>query len=250
MDEIYRYGLTLVVSVFTRIIKWCRKMLFYLLMTSEEALLFIDVITSYISFAENALEGTSTYLQILFANTLDNYPGRFKLVVCSTISYIFGALVLLLFQETDRNTNTDIRSFCWKLLLIIVITALTEVSLNPSLVGMAERLERWIHFWPVFAFYLVAVGIYFSFDLLRSDAKFCYRNDPMCSAIFEVVFVIQIAVLKRYIVVATTARKRRLNSLESSTCIANRISWLSGQTRIPLRLKRKIGQATLALLHK
>ncbi|CAA2999034.1 Hypothetical predicted protein [Olea europaea subsp. europaea] len=112
-------------------------------MTSEEALLFIDVITSYISFAENALEGTSTYLQILFANTLDNYPGRFKLVVCSTISYIFGALVLLLFQETDRNTNTDIRSFCWKLLLIIVITALTEVSLNPSLVGMAERLERW-----------------------------------------------------------------------------------------------------------
>ncbi|CAA2968337.1 NRT1 PTR FAMILY -like [Olea europaea subsp. europaea] len=110
MDEIYGYGLILVFAVVMKvlghilvtflrvvweipvmsIIKWCSlKKAFYYLRSSIEVPIFISVITSYISFAENALEGTSTYLQILFAITLDNYPGRFKLVVYSTISYIF-----------------------------------------------------------------------------------------------------------------------------------------------------------------
>ncbi|CAA2968336.1 NRT1 PTR FAMILY -like [Olea europaea subsp. europaea] len=114
----------------------------------------------------------------------------------------------------------------------------------PTREGEEEPQESWIHgwirCWPVFAFGFVAIGIHWSFDLLTSHAKFCDRNDPMCSAIFDVVFVIQIAVLKRYIVVATTERKRRLNSLESSTRI--RISWWSDKDPFAIEEENRPGK--------
>ncbi|CAI9787141.1 unnamed protein product [Fraxinus pennsylvanica] len=209
-----------------RIIIWCSKKLFYYFISLNDVLAFISVITLGISFEGHVLGRTLTFLQILFAITLDNYPGRFKLVVCSTISYIFG---VLLFPETERNTNKVLPNLCQMVLLTTWTTVQEERSLKaflakdmPTREKKKEQKQSRIYFWCQSAFSFVGVGIFLSLNRFLSHAEFRNLNDPMCSAIFDVLTVILIAVLKRFIVSETT-NNQLLNSHKSSPRIAPRM---------------------------